>query len=850
MGGLEQRSLGRRRWLATSAFLLAAGALPTGALAQSAQNDVVIVATPLDATGVALSHVPANAQTLNADDISRQGAANLADLLNGKLGSVSLSDGTGNPYQNDVNYRGFQATSLLGAPVGLAVYFDGVRVNEPFGSVVNWDLIPMNALAGVNVEPGSNPIFGLNALGGALVVKTKTGQDSPGAAVSLLGGSFGRWAASVQAGGADAATHTDYFVAGNDDKQTGYRDHSASEVKQLFGKARWHGPGERTLVELSGAYADTDLHGTQSLPLDMLSTPKAAYTWPDAISNQMWLVNLKAGHWLNDKHQLSGEVYVRQSDARNLNSNAELDDGCFNANGSLAATAGVAKCANQAPGGSAINSITGANALALGFSRYGSSINTSLVQSTIRQQTVGVTGQWRANDDLMGRKNTFILGGAFDQSNITYGQSTYLARLIGYQTVVVPNGEYGFTANGLAPSASNLPAFTGSNVLTSVTLGSRVNELNLYATDTIDLTSRLSVTVLGGYEYTSLDQSGVNNQYLNDDGGYSWTDTVTGLKYYNPSYVTAFKFSNTGTGAVTTPNGVPAGSLPGPEANGLKGSHRYQRFNPGLGFNYNLDPALGLFGAYSESMRAPTSIELSCANPKSPCTLPTGFNGDPDLKAVTARTVELGGRGKLGGGVTWNAAMYDSRLQNDIQFIATSATYGYFFNVGATERRGVEIGAQAELNRLSLSANYGYVEATFQSPFTTAAGQGVKSGNRIPGIPSSTVKLRADYRPIDGLSLGGAVVIVGQQYAHGNESNTDPDGKLAGYAVVDLDAQYRIGKALTLSLNIDNVFDQVYSTYGLSGVTSIYTLANQPFRTPAPPRGVWLKATYAFGGAG
>jgi outer membrane receptor protein involved in Fe transport len=248
-------------------------------------------------------------------------------------------------------------------------------------------------------------------------------------------------------------------------------------------------------------------------------------------------------------------------------------------------------------------------------------------------------------------------------------------------------------------------------------------------------------------------------------------------------------------------------------------------------------------------MRAPTSIELSCANPNSPCALPTGFNGDPDLKAVTARTVEIGGRGKLGA-LAWNAAVYDSRLRNDIQFIATSATYGYFFNVGDTERRGVEFGAQAEVNRLTLSANYGYVEATYQSPFTTAAGENVTPGDRIPGIPDSTLKLRADYRPTDSLTLGGAVIVVGRQYDHGNESNTDPNGQLPAYTVVDLDAQYRIGKALTLSLNIDNVFDQVYSTYGLSGQTSIFTLASEAFQTPAPPRAIWLKVTYAFGGAG
>ena len=854
MGGPEPSRTDKRRLLACAALMLAAAALPAAAHAQASNradpNDVVIVATPIDATGVPLPRVPANAQSLNADDISRQGAADLADVLNGKLGSVSVSDSTGNPYQNDVNYRGFQATSLLGAPVGLAVYFDGARVNEPFGSIVNWDLIPMNAVARVDVEPGSNPIFGLNALGGALVIETKTGQTSPGASVSVLGGSFGRWAASAEAGGADAATQTDYFVAGNYDKQTGFRDYSASEVKQLFGKVRWHGPGDQTLIELSGAFADTDLHGTQALPQEMLSTPKAAYTWPDHISNQMRLINLKASHWLNDANQISGEVYYRQSNARGLNSNAQLDDGCYSADGTFATSAGVAKCANQAPGGTAVNAITGANALALGYGRWTSSINTSLVQSSTRQQTIGLSAQWRDSSPVLGRNNTFILGGAFDQSNITYGQHTDLARLIGYQAVVIPNREYGFTANGLAPSASNPPAFTGSAVLSAVTLGSKVNELNVYATDTIELTDKLSITLLGGYEYTSLDQTGVNNQYLNSDGGYSWTDTVAGVSYFNPGYVNAFKYANSGTGAATSPNGAPAGYVAGPEANDLSGSHTYQRFNPGVGFNYNLEPAIGIFGNYSESMRAPTSIELSCADPNRPCALPTGFNGDPDLKAVTAHTFELGGRGKLGPAFVWNAAVYDSRLLNDIQFIATSATYGYFFNVGVSERRGLEIGAQTAVNGFTLSANYGYVQATYQSPFTTAAGENVTRGDRIPGIPSSTVKLRADYRPNDSLRLGGAVILVGDQYDHGNESNTDPNGKRAGYAVVDLDAQYRIGKALTLSINIDNVFDQVYATYGLTRATSIYSLAAQTFSTTAPPRAVWLKVTYAFGGAG
>ncbi|MDF6865559.1 Plug domain-containing protein, partial [Escherichia coli] len=122
----------------------------------------VVGSTPIDSIGVPLSQFPANAQRVSAKDAREQRNSNLADLLNDNLGQVSISNGSGNPYQNDINYRGFQVSSLLGVPIGVSVYFDGVRMNEPFGSIVNWDLIPMNAMSSVNILPGSNPMFGLN----------------------------------------------------------------------------------------------------------------------------------------------------------------------------------------------------------------------------------------------------------------------------------------------------------------------------------------------------------------------------------------------------------------------------------------------------------------------------------------------------------------------------------------------------------------------------------------------------------------------------------------------------------------------------------------------------------------
>jgi outer membrane receptor protein involved in Fe transport len=379
-------------------------------------------------------------------------------------------------------------------------------------------------------------------------------------------------------------------------------------------------------------------------------------------------------------------------------------------------------------------------------------------------------------------------------------------------------------------------------------LRSKVSEFSLYLAETFDVTQRFNITASGSFDRTIIDQTGANSQYLNDDGGYNWTDDVTGVSYYNPTYLGGYKYSNTGTGVVAAPLAAPAGAVAGPEVHSLNGSHTYQRFNPRVGFNFNIDPAFGVFGSYGQSMRAPTSIELSCADPNSPCALPTGFNGDPALKAVTASTYEVGARGSSGV-FSWNAAVYDSRLQNDIQFIATSSTYGYFFNVGATDRRGAELGGKVNLGALTLSADYGYVEALYRTPFTTADGEDVMKGNFIPGIPKNTFKVRASFPVTKSFRVGAAIIHNSSQVAHGNEDNSDPDGKVPGHTVVNLDAEYRITKGLKASLNIDNLFNEKYYTYGLAGQTNIYTLSNSTFLTPAAPRGAWVRLTYDFGGA-
>ncbi len=149
-------------------------------LAASRSKIDVVAATPLAGTDLSTDQVAGAVQTVNAEDIQNSGAIDLADLMNRRLNGVSLNEMQANPFQVDVNFRGYTASPLLGTPEGVSVFLDGVRQNQPLGDVVSWDLIPKNAISEVALMPGSDPLFGLNTLGGALSATTKDGVTSPG----------------------------------------------------------------------------------------------------------------------------------------------------------------------------------------------------------------------------------------------------------------------------------------------------------------------------------------------------------------------------------------------------------------------------------------------------------------------------------------------------------------------------------------------------------------------------------------------------------------------------------------------------------------------------------------------
>ncbi|MGB8599250.1 MAG: TonB-dependent receptor, partial [Burkholderiales bacterium] len=715
----------------------------------------VIGTTPLPGIGVPLEKFPANVQNISAEKIGKQKALGIADFIDQNSGSVTAGAGQNNPFQPDISFRGFAASPLLGTPMGLSVYMDGVRINESFGDVVNWDLIPQSAISSVQLIPGSNPVFGLNTLGGALSINTKSGLHYPGYRAQAYAGLFGRRAFEFDAGGRD--DKLDYFVTGNIFSERGWREHSTSSVKQLFGKFGYE--DDDTDFDLSFNFADNTLEGVQALPVSMLNNPRQAYTYPDRTNNKLATVNLKASDFIggNEEHLIAGNIYLRKlkSDTFSSNLNADYDG---------------------SPYDGTPNSIQAFN-------------DTHVVDQT----GYGAALQYTSLAPIGNYQNQLVVGASADVGRADFTQS-------------------------------NQPAIFTADRGTSATVPFRIDTLAKTRNDYFGLLFTDSL---------SIDKQ--------------WTLTLSGR--YNQAKVKIEDVSGTNSA--------------------LNGNHTFHRFNPAVGMNYSPSSALTAYASYNEGMRAPSPVELTCADPAAPCKLPNNFLADPPLKPVISKTIETGARGKLGNGAQWNLAIFRTDLSDDIQFISSGGAInaGYFQNVGTTRRQGMEWGIADKFGALDLTVRYSFIRATYESAFTahspnnsSADANGdvaVQPGNKLTGIPQQAFKFRAEYNWDENFSMGANWIAVSSQYPRGNENNLDANGKIPGYGVINFDARYQANKELNLFIKINNLLNNKYYTFGVlgenffTGPGNTYDLANtrpELFVSSAAPLGAWFGVEYKFGG--
>ena len=801
----------------------------TLALATEATRVEVVATTPLPGTDLPLDEIPAPVQTASARDLEQSGALDLSDLLNQRLSGVHINENQGNPYQPDINYRGYTASPLLGTPEGISVYMDGVRQNQPFGDIVAWDLIPKIAISEVALMPGSNPLFGLNTLGGAVSVETKDGNSAPGTSIAVNGGSFGRRAVEFEHGGSNS-NGLSWYVAGNLFREDGWREHSPSEVRQSFGKLGWqHG---NTLVSLSFAYADNWLTGNGLQDFRFLNQDyRSVYSIPDITWNRSPSFNLTLRHTVTPNLNLSGNAYFRYIRADTTNgdiNSSSFDESLYNlSSADIQALTAAGYSGFPTTGNATTEPFPYWRCIAQGLEKNEPIEKcTGIITNTFtKQHNYGVSGQ----ASWLVRHNHVTGGGGWDRSSMIFQQASQFGYLNPDRVTIT-------AINSFADGSTNQD---GVPVDTRVDLHGLINTFSLYGTDTVTVGKTLAFTFSGRYNRTSIDNI----------------------------------------------DRLPLAPVAGTRGS-LNGQYVFPRFNPSAGVTYSPNHFASLYFSYSEASRAPTAIELGCADPTEPCNLPNALVSDPPLKQVVTRTIEAGVRGTLESNLRWNAGWFRGENYNDLLFVASEQTgYGYFTNFGQTRRQGAEANISDKIGKLTLGGNYTFLDATYQSSQTIDGGSNsandggpgmdgnitLQPGDRIPQTPRNILKAFAEYQPTAKISMDLDFDAVGRSYARGNENNQDQQdgvyylgqGYSPGYGVVNLGAHYQVRRQIQLSLQIDNLLNHRYYTAAQLGpspfdnagnfaarpfpaVDGNYPIRTTTFLAPGAPIGIWGGLRFKF----
>ena len=705
----------------------------------------VVAVTPVHGLGVARWKVPTNVQMFTAPRLPAEGPSDPAGVLASRAASVHVTETQAGTFQPDVLFRGFTGSPLLGSSAGLAVYQDGVRMNEPFGDTVNWDALPSTAVASINVMPGSNPLFGLNALGGAITIRTKDGFAFPGVQTSVRAGSFGRYDLEGEAGGQRGMLG--YYLAGALTREEGWRQHSPSSVRRLFGDVGWR--GSRSQLNVSLTAASNDLTGNGPTPEWLLERERdAVFTHPDRTDNDLgMLVARFAGRHAGG--QVDAVAYYRHTHVRTFNGDqAEEEDEDDDPD----------EEEEEEFEFDALNN-----------------------RSRTRSHGAGATLQWSRRGTLMGGGIDLVLGGSLDAAGTRFGFGSELAML---------TEDRGTIGSGLFEEDA------------AVALRTRTTTGGVFASAIWAPADRLGLTASGRFNRTGV--------RLRDQLGTA-----------------------------------------------LSGDHAFARVNPAGGVTWQLTPAVNAYGGYTQSSRVPTPVELTCADPEDPCRLPNAFVSDPPLAQIVARTWEAGVRGAPRG-ISWSLSTYRTTSTDDIIFVSSGTLRGegHFENVERTLRRGIEASVSYERPRqFSVFATYTAQRAAFGSPLIVASrfhplASGfeieVLEGDRLPGVPTHHVK--AGVAASFGSAWSAGTVVRGQsgQFVRGDEANLLQP--LPGFVLADLHVRRRLTNRLSVLLQVQNVFDARFSTFGILGDASLLDddLSFERFSSPGAPRALALELQVGF----
>ena len=734
--------------------------------------------TPLAGADVDPDKVPASINAIDAGQIKQTGSLNITDSLEKYVPGITINEVNGNPFTPDVQFRGFTASPVSGTPQGLAVYQNGVRINEAFGDTVNWDLIPTAAIKSVTMVT-NNPAFGLNALGGAVDVQMKDGFNYHGAEIDTMGGSFGRIQSSAQWG----KQIDNYAVYGalEGAHEDGFRNFQTSNVRRFYGDVGVK--NDQSEFHVNMGVADNDFGVAATTPAELLQQYwGATYTTPQTTTNKVGYVNFTGKVEVTPTWTVEGVAHAR----------------FFNQNTQDGNPTDTQPCTNPALlcFGDAVTPAFGLNGVQLSNPFPAGAVLGENDRTSTQTTTTGASLQATNTDQLFGHNNHFTVGASFDYSVTHFMGSAELGTI---------GSDYVLNGSGIFLGTSGSPVSDGP-----VSLRTTNQYTGLYALDTFDVTRAFSITAGGRFN--------VANISLQDQIGTA-----------------------------------------------LNGNDTYTRFNPVIGGTYKITPGITAYAGYSEANRAPTPLELGCADPANPCIIASFLVADPPLKQVVSHTWEAGFRGTQElqfGTLGWKLGGFRADNSDDILDIpSTVQGFGYFQNVGSTRRQGIEAEVTLKSNKMQYYASYTLVDARFlnalelgsNSPFADANGNiQVIPGDQIPGVPRNRVKVGFDYAVTDAFKVGGDAQYIGSQYFVGDESNQYP--KLPGYAVFNLHASYQIDKNFQIYAKADNIFDNRYANYGaFFDTTALPNFANggaaftnPQSLSPARPRALYAGMRITF----
>ena len=733
-------------------------------------EQVTVRPTPLSDAAENDTGLPTGSTTLRRSDLDVTGPPDLLDALDTEIPGLELDSASGNPLQPSLFYNGFEASPLQGTSQGLAVYVNGVRFNEPFGDTLDWDLLPQIAIDRVTLED-SDPIYGLNALGGAASVRLRDGFEWQGGEADLSGGSFGTITADGQYGTrvGDFAV----YIAGGEQHQEGWRDLQSTNVQTLFADAGWRRDSSDIHVNLS--LANSSLNGPGTTPAQLLAVdPHAQFTGPNLIGNTFAQLEVSGAAELGTV-SLAGNAYYGYFLQHVVNGNAADDTPCDDGTGLLCTGDGDPSTTR---GGVPITDFSNGGPIS------------ELDRQTTSTNRYGAALQASRTGSVMGLANRALVGVSFDGAQTVFSATSLLGGLTPDSRVFIGPGIT------IDEPGNNVPVRVGVDDAYG----------GIYASDSLDLTRRLTFTVAGRFNTAQVN--------LSDKNGTA-----------------------------------------------LSGRHAYDRFNPTVGMTYRVAKWLVPYASYAETNRVPTPAELSCAGPADTCSLANFFVGDPDLKQVVAHTVEVGARGTLDrigdGRIVYRVGLFHTNSVDDIVFVnSPNLNRAFFTNIGLTRRQGLDASLMVRMPRWDASISYAYVEASFGSTFVESAGSNpaadangniaIRSGDRLPGVPAQRLSFQLNGRATDRWTIGVRGILQAGQYLFGDEANLTP--KLPGFFTLELHTAYRLTSRVEVFGTIENLTDAGYSTFGTFSPVQSVPLFQAPNATnprsfsPAAPIG-------GFGGA-